>query len=296
VAHRAPPDDHHRPPGVLLSRRAVSRRRGLCAAPVAACSPSAEHPATSRHGAEHHRSPSPSGSRAPRFVKRKLRCDDSEGHGNQRRQRPRDQSLEQPSTAFGKDSEAVAGGPGSAHPLRGFARLVLRPSRRPREFLPESFAAACRAGGAKPAKGTFSARMPFSEAACALREGNYAPASRKDSSLALRPTPTSYLSIPSVKRVIRLAACQPQCTTNWRGRRVRSGQIQWLMLPWPLTSWASTTIKLLYAPPASSHRATRRSTIQHGVVPCVVGACAWRRPRRERGALGARTGCLCLVT
>jgi len=138
--------------------------------------------------------------------------------------------------------------------------------------------------------------MPFSEAACALREGNYAPASRKDSSLALRPTPTSYLSIPSVKRVIRLAACQPQCTTNWRGRRVRSGQIQWLMLPWPLTSWASTTIKLLYAPPASSHRATRRSTIQHGVVPCVVGACAWRRPRRERGALGARTGCLCLVT
>ncbi|KAG2553357.1 hypothetical protein PVAP13_9KG526800 [Panicum virgatum] len=111
--------------------------------------------------------------------------------------------------------------------------------------------------------------MPFSEAACALREGNYAPASRKDSSLALRPTPTAYLSIPSVKRVIRLAACQPQCTTNWRGRRVRS---------------------------ASSHRATRRSTIQHGVVPCVVGACAWRRPRRERGALGARTGCLCLVT
>ena len=161
VAHRAPPDDHHRPPGVLLSRRAVSRRRGLCAAPVAACSPSAEHPATSRHGAEHHRSPSPSGSRAPRFVKRKLRCDDSEGHGNQRRQRPRDQSLEQPSTAFGKDSEAVAGGPGSAHPLRGFARLVLRPSRRPREFLPESFAAACRAGGAKPAKGTFSARDAF---------------------------------------------------------------------------------------------------------------------------------------
>jgi len=64
--------------------------------------------------------------------------------------------------------------------------------------------------------------MPFSEAACALREGNYAPASRKDSSLALRPTPTAYLSIPSVKRVIRLAACQPQCTTNWRGRRVRS--------------------------------------------------------------------------
>jgi hypothetical protein len=76
----------HRAPAVHPSRRSVSRRRGFCAAPVT-YSPSAEHPATSRHEAERHRPPS--GSSALRLVKRKLRCDDSEGHGNQRRQRPR---------------------------------------------------------------------------------------------------------------------------------------------------------------------------------------------------------------
>ena len=191
MAHRAPPHDHHRPPAVLLpSRRSASRRRGFCAAPVA-CSPSAEHPATSRHGAEHHRSPSPSGSRAPRFVKRKLRCDDSEGHGNQRRQRPRDQSLEQPSRAqpLGKTARRSPEARAACIPsagARGWCRA--RHDARAARISPESFAAACQGAA-------FSARdaTPFSEAACALREGNYAPASRKDSSLALRPTRTAYL-------------------------------------------------------------------------------------------------------
>jgi len=240
VAHRAPPHDHHRPPAVLLpSRRSASRRRGFCAAPVA-CSPSAEHPATSRHGATDHQAQAVrvlSGSCVKRssvaIIQRATAINGDRVRGTNHWSSRAEHSLWERQ----RGGRRRPGQRASPPRVRGVgAAPVTTPA--PREFPRNPLL--------PPARGRLSLLgmprlSPKPRALCA-KEITLQLAARIPRSLCDRRE--LRISNPSIERVLWLAACQLQCTTNLWGHALRSDSIADASMASNLL--ASNTIKLLY--------------------------------------------------